>query len=139
MLEGAASNTSTVLVCTNAPDPASPTVSVPLAGGGRYSRAVASRMERNFRITALAEATSLLALLAATYVKYGHGEPGGVQLLGPLHGLLFIAYVLLALNLASRAGWSTRTTALVLLGAVLPFGGFVVDRWLARRPLRAAA
>jgi hypothetical protein len=44
--------------------------------------------------------------------------------------------VLLALSLARRAGWSLRTTALVLVGAVLPFGGYVVDRWLARRPLR---
>ncbi|WP_218138181.1 DUF3817 domain-containing protein [Thermoleophilum album] len=96
-----------------------------------------SSLERTFRITALAEATSFLALLVATYVKYGHDEPVGVQILGPLHGLLFIAYVLLAFNLASRAGWATRTTGLVLVGAVLPFGGYVVDRWLARRPLGA--
>ena len=26
-----------------------------------------------------------------------------------------------------------RTTLLILLGAVLPFGGYVVDRWLGRR------
>ena len=93
-----------------------------------------STLERAFRITALAEATSFLALLVATYVKYGHDEPAGVQVLGPRHGALFIAYVLLALNLASRAGWSVRTTTWVLVGAVAPFGGFVVDRWLARRP-----
>ena len=96
-----------------------------------------SSLERIFRITALAEATSFLALLVATYVKYGHDEPAGVEILGPLHGLLFVAYVLLALNLAPRAGWSAVTTLCVLIGAVLPFGGYVVDRWLARR-LRAA-
>lgn len=90
-------------------------------------------LERTFRITALAEATSFIALLVATYVKYGHDEPAGVQVLGPLHGLLFVAYVLLALKLAPRAGWSARTTLWILAGAVLPFGGFVVDRWLARR------
>jgi integral membrane protein len=96
-------------------------------------------LERTFRITALAEATSFLALLVATYVKYGHDQPVGVQILGPIHGLLFIAYVLLALNLAARAGWSLRTTALVLVGAVLPFGGYVVDRWLARQESGAPA
>lgn len=94
---------------------------------------------RNFRITAMAEATTFLALLVATYVKYAEDQPGGVQILGPLHGLLFIAYVVLALNLAQRERWSLRTTALVLAGAVLPFGGYVVDRWLARRPLGATA
>ena len=93
---------------------------------------------RSFRVVALAEATSFLALLVATYVKYGHDEPLGVEILGPLHGLLFIAYVLLALNLAPRAGWSARTTVMVLVGAVLPFGGYVVDRWLARRPVGVA-
>lgn len=94
--------------------------------------------ERLFRITALAEATSFLALLVATYLKYANDQPVGVQILGPVHGLLFIAYVLLAFKLAQRAGWSVRTTVLVLVGAVLPFGGFIVDRWLARRPLDLA-
>jgi integral membrane protein len=85
---------------------------------------------RQFRIVAVVEATSFLALLIATYVKYGHDEAVGVQILGPIHGLLFLAYVGLALLLASSARWSVRTTVLVLLGAILPFGGFVVDRWL---------
>ena len=95
-------------------------------------------LERSFRVTALAEATSFLALLVATYVKHAHDEPTGVEILGPLHGLLFIAYVLLALTLSSRAGWGVRTTALVLVGAVLPFGGYVVDRWLARQRVELA-
>ena len=94
-------------------------------------------LERRFRITALAEAASFLALLVATYVKYGHDQEIGVQILGPVHGVLFLAYVVLALLLASEAGWSRGTTALVLLGAALPFGGFVVDRWMARRPAGA--
>jgi integral membrane protein len=100
---------------------------------------VNSPLLRIFRFTALAEATSFLALLVATYVKYGHDAPVGVQILGPVHGLLFIAYVLLALQLAARLAWGLRTTFLVLAGAVLPFGGFVVDRWMARRPADAVA
>jgi hypothetical protein len=36
----------------------------------------------------------------------------------------------MALSLREEQGWSTRTTLLILLGAVLPFGGYVVDRWL---------
>ena len=95
-------------------------------------------LERPFRIVALAEATTFLALLVATYVKYGHDEEAGVQILGPIHGLLFIAYVLLAVRLAVQLGWSGRTTVLVLVGAVLPFGGYVVDRWLAQRPAQPA-
>lgn len=94
--------------------------------------------EWTFRIIAIAEATSFLALLVATYVKYTQDQPGGVEVLGPVHGVLFLAYVGLALYLAPGAGWSTRATALVIAGAVAPFGGYVVDRWLARGPLRAS-
>jgi integral membrane protein len=82
------------------------------------------------RVVALLEATSFLALLVATYIKYSDDSPGGVEVLGPIHGVLFLAYVFLALSVRPRAGWSNRTTLLVLLGAVLPFGGYVVDRRL---------
>jgi len=82
------------------------------------------------RVVALLEATSFLALLVATYIKYTDDAPGGVEILGPIHGVLFLAYVFLALNLRASAGWSISTTLLVLLGAVLPFGGYAVDRWL---------
>jgi integral membrane protein len=87
-----------------------------------------------FRRIALLEATSFLALLVATYIKHQDRGEVGVDILGPIHGALFIAYVVLALSLRRRAGWSRRATLLILLGAVAPFGGYVVDAWLARQP-----
>lgn len=94
---------------------------------------------RTLRYVALIEATSFLALLVATYFKYANDSPGGVQVLGPVHGTLFLAYVLITLNVRAPAGWSNRTTLAVLLGAVLPFGGFVVDRWLSKNMRPSAA
>jgi integral membrane protein len=93
---------------------------------------------RTFRYVAVAEATSFLALLIATYVKYAQDSPQGVQILGPIHGILFLAYVLIALNVRGPARWSGRTTVCVLVAAVLPFGGLAVDRWLARTQPGAA-
>jgi integral membrane protein len=84
---------------------------------------------KTFRYVALAEATSFLILLVVAYVV--HSEEG-VNVMGPLHGTLFLAYVVIALVVARAAGWTAKQTALVLVGAVLPFGGFVVDRWLAK-------
>ncbi len=85
------------------------------------------------RWVAVAEATSFLALLAATVVKYSADAPLGVSILGPIHGLLFVAYVVLALMVWKPAGWSNAIGIGVLVGAVLPFGGFVVDRRVLRR------
>lgn len=87
---------------------------------------------KTFRYVALAEAASFLVLLVATAVKYTQDAPGGVHVMGPIHGVLFLAYVTLALAVRGAAGWSGRATIGVLIGAVVPFGGFVVDRWLAR-------
>ena len=85
---------------------------------------------RTFRIVALAEATSFLALLVASVLKRTADAEIGVTVLGPIHGALFVAYVALALYVRPDEGWSTKTTLLILLGAVVPFGGYVVDRWL---------
>jgi integral membrane protein len=90
---------------------------------------------KTFRIVALTEATSFLLLLVASVLKRTADAEIGVTVLGPIHGALFLAYVLIALNLRPEQGWSPKQSALILLGAVLPFGGYVVDRWLARREL----
>jgi integral membrane protein len=93
------------------------------------------------RYIALAEATSFIALLIASAIKRTGGSELGVQILGPIHGVLFIAYVVVALNLRPQVGWSAKTTFWVLVGAVLPFGGYVVDWWLLRderRPARSS-
>ena len=91
------------------------------------------------RYIALAEATSFLALLVASAIKRTGGGETGVEILGPLHGALFVAYVVVALNLRAQLGWSGRATFWVLAGAVLPFGGYVVDWWLLREARRTEA
>jgi integral membrane protein len=85
---------------------------------------------RNFKLVALIEATSFLLLLIASYVKRANDQPLGVEILGPIHGLLFIAYVVMAVSVRDRAGWTGKQTLWILVGAVLPFGGYVVDRWI---------
>ena len=82
----------------------------------------------SFRWVALAEATSFLILLTCSFAARD-----GVPIMGPIHGMLFLAYLLLVVTIRDDAGWTPKQTVLVLAGAVLPFGGFVVDRWLAKR------
>lgn len=89
---------------------------------------------RAFRVIAVAEAFSWLALIVATIVKYSADAPLGVKVLGPIHGVLFIGYVLLALQLRAKLRWSGRTFLIVLADAIIPGGGFIV----ARRPDLAA-
>ena len=85
---------------------------------------------RNFKLVALIEATTFLLLLVASYVKRASDQPLGVEILGPIHGVLFIAYVVMALAVREHAAWTGKQTLLILIGAVVPFGGYVVDRWI---------
>jgi len=94
---------------------------------------------RNFKIVALTEATTFLLLLVASVLKRTSDFEIGVTVLGPIHGILFIAYVVMALDLRSKFGWSGKVTFWILAGAVLPFGGYVVDRWLEKNPPTARA
>ncbi len=90
---------------------------------------------KNPRYVALVEATTFLALVVATYFKLGENASSGrtaVSILGPIHGVLFVAYVLITLTVRDQQRWSTRTTILILIGAVLPFGGYYVDSWLRK-------
>jgi hypothetical protein len=36
----------------------------------------------------------------------------------------------MVMALREHAGWTGRQTLWILVGAVLPFGGYVVDRWI---------
>ena len=87
---------------------------------------------KTFRYVAIAEATSFLILLVCSVLKRTADFEEGVPVMGAIHGMLFLAYVVIALSVRGAAGWTAKQTLGVLIGAVLPFGGFVVDRWLAR-------
>jgi integral membrane protein len=88
----------------------------------------------SFRRLAVIEATSFLLLLVAAVIKRTADEPVGVHILGPIHGALFLGYLYVALQIRVQQGWDARTTGLILIGAVVPFGGYIVDRRLAAVP-----
>ena len=91
-------------------------------------------MTPRFRLVALLEAVSYLALLTATVVHRGFDGPDAVSVLGPIHGILFLAYALLTLLVREEQGWSGWQTVLVLIASALPFGAFVVNSRMVHDP-----
>lgn len=82
-----------------------------------------------FRTIAFLEGLSLVLLLfVAMPVKYGLGEPLLVRYIGMAHGLLFILYVLMAVQQHSEQGWRLwPTTFMVMMACLIPFGTFYID------------
>ena len=84
---------------------------------------------RIFRLLALAEGISLLMLfLIAMPLKYVLGQPLAVEVVGLIHGLLFIAYSLLLFYLGIRNSWSGKMMAISFISAFLPAGTFYADK-----------
>ncbi|MBT8394037.1 MAG: DUF3817 domain-containing protein, partial [Bacteroidia bacterium] len=50
-----------------------------------------------------------------------------VKLLGMPHGLLFMAYVIIAILIAGELKWNTKTLAIIILAGLIPFGTFYID------------
>lgn len=86
-------------------------------------------MEKIFRVIAFLEGVSyLLLLFIATPVKYLANDPQYVKMLGMPHGILFMMYVVLAFMIRSEFKWNSRQFSVVLIGSIIPFGTFYVDR-----------
>jgi len=85
---------------------------------------------KRLRIIAFLEGVSLLALVGvAVPVKYMLGDPYWVKVIGPVHGLLFLMFVVNTLSVGVEYGWKFGTTTWkVLVACVVPFGTFYIDR-----------
>ena len=89
---------------------------------------------QTFRWVGYAEGTSFLVLLGlAMPLKYAAGIPEVVLVVGWIHGLLWVLYVLAAARAAVGHKWPFRTFFLAAVGSVLPFGPFVFDRWVRKK------
>ena len=86
-------------------------------------------MKTSFRVIAFLEGASyVLLLFVALPIKYQLGNEVYVKILGMPHGLLFLAYLIMAARLKSYCNWTLKTFFIVLLASVIPFGTFYVDR-----------
>lgn len=80
------------------------------------------------------EATTLVLLVfIAVPLRHLWGWPYGSKLLGPIHGIAFLAYIWTAIQTVAGGGWHQREVVRLLLVAFVPFGGYANIRWLRER------
>ena len=89
---------------------------------------------KRFRFVAVLEAFTWAGLLVGMAFKYlpENGNEIGVKIFGPLHGGVFVAFVLVALVTARALKWNLVTTGLALISSVPPFGTIVFEWWAVR-------
>jgi integral membrane protein len=92
--------------------------------------------EALYRRVSVAEAITWALLLLGMVLKYVTDTTElGVQLAGPVHGVVFIAYCLVTVLLAVDRRWSPGVLLLGLVSAVPPFVTLWFEPWAQRRGL----
>lgn len=86
-------------------------------------------MKSIFRIVTYLEGISyILLLFIGTPLKYFAQNEVLVKGLGMPHGVLFLAYILLAFFIRPDYKWNQKEFFIILLASVIPFGTFYVDK-----------
>ena len=84
------------------------------------------------RLVAFLEGLSLILLVfVAVPLKYLSDFPVLVEIIGPIHGGLFIGFIFFVWRISMAEDWKFwPTTFLVMLSSFIPFGTFIADRKL---------
>lgn len=82
------------------------------------------------RIIGFLEGISLLVLFfIAVPMKYYFQNPSLTKFLGPIHGALFLLFIINTLSVGVEQNWKFKTiTWKVILACFIPFGTFYIDK-----------
>ncbi|ARP72407.1 DUF3817 domain-containing protein [Streptomyces pluripotens] len=86
---------------------------------------------RRLRLVSAPEAVSFLILLVCSVLKRTT-DFNAVPVMGAVHGVLFVLYVIFWADAWNRVRWPLKTAALYFVLSVLPTGGFFAERKLRR-------
>ena|SRR5688572_19539244 len=90
-----------------------------------------------FRTIAITEGISFLVLLfIAMPLKYFAGIPEAVTVVGWLHGLLFVLYMIAGLDVRKVHKWNGKKVFIAVMAAFLPFGPFLLDNYLIKPEMK---
>ncbi|MGW6258377.1 DUF3817 domain-containing protein [Streptomyces sp. NPDC055085] len=84
---------------------------------------------RRLRLVSAPEAVSFLLLLVCSVLKRTT-DFNAVPVMGAIHGVLFVLYVIFWADAWNRARWTAGTGILYFVLSVLPTGGFFAERRL---------
>lgn len=89
---------------------------------------------KRFRIIAWIVGVMLLILVfVAVPLHHFANKPQLSEVVGPLHGFLFVIYLLAALDLAIRLRWRPVRAVLIMISGTIPFASFIAERSVTKQ------
>ncbi|WP_030906957.1 DUF3817 domain-containing protein [Streptosporangium amethystogenes] len=86
-----------------------------------------------FRILAYVVGVMLLVLVTCIVLRYGFGIEEPSKIVSPIHGFLYMLYLVAAMNLGMKARWTWPFILGVMLAGTVPLLSFVFERKVTRR------
>jgi integral membrane protein len=77
-----------------------------------------------FRLVAFLEGCSYLLLAVTMPLKYKMDMPLPNYIVGMIHGVLFVLYVVLLIQVAAKYKWPFIKIVLAFIASLIPFGTF---------------
>lgn len=93
-----------------------------------------------YRVMAYVVGVGLATLVfVGVPLQYGAGIPQVDEIVGPIHGFLYIVYLLAAVDLARRARFTLLQMAAMIGAGFVPLLAFVIEHRVTKRLTEAAA
>ncbi|GAA1539922.1 DUF3817 domain-containing protein [Kribbella lupini] len=108
---------------TSPADPATPSATKP-----PLSAATRGALTRYRAIAYVVGVMLLVLVFVAMPLKYFGDNPAVMNVVGPLHGFLYVVYLLFSFDLARRVRWPLGRLILVALAGTIPFLSFYAER-----------
>jgi integral membrane protein len=86
-----------------------------------------------FRVIAYLVGVCLILLTIGVVLRYGFGYPTLSQTVSPVHGFLYMVYVVAVFDLGRRIDWSLKRMVLVMLAGTVPLLSFYAERVVTHR------
>lgn len=83
-----------------------------------------------FRLVAILEGCSFLLFAITMPLKYMWDYAKPNYIVGMIHGVLFLLYIILLLLVWVKYKWTFKKMFLAFIASLLPFGTFIADRRL---------
>jgi integral membrane protein len=85
-----------------------------------------------YKVMAVIVGIGLLLLVLGVILRYGFDHPTLSKTWSPIHGFLYIVYLVATALLGVRAQWSVPKIVGVMLAGTVPFLSFWMERQVAR-------
>jgi integral membrane protein len=85
-----------------------------------------------FKVMAIIVGIGLLLLVLGMILRYGFGHPTLSKTWSPIHGFLYIVYLISTALLGVKAGWTVTKMVGVMLAGTVPFLSFWMEQRVAK-------